>query len=383
MLLTLSDELLLFIVQELGPRNLSGWRATNKKLRLLAPFEDVLIVLPEDEEYFQKDKKRDTLYRPPKLHEMKHLTIANQAKDSDGMFYKGVICPASSYRIMRWEFLYETSEVMNAFLKESPLMRERGYYFDDDPITHTNTLVSFTWSHASPITMENLATVMKRHSKTLRHLEISMIAPPGLDDIQYFEDEVAGVPKLESLIYRGLSHTEPCQMNGPPVEGRRVFVINERVRADNHRFRMIRPIFQLTHSTLKKLVLTQEHCISQVGKTPLINGRTQHSFLCNPDELLVNPKTNAHGVKPVTLNLSELELGGFDITKMMNLDAEFKPKVQIEVNLLRRLVLKECNGMAPFLRALTLRVSDTNRNGDLEHWLTNLEKRNSIERDRV
>lgn len=124
---------------------------------------------------------------------------------------------------------------------------------------------------------------------------------------------------------------------------------------------MIRPLFRKFHSTLQELVLSQDHCISQVGKTPMTLGRTVYDTHCRLDDLYSDlSKTTTTDEPPITLNLTKLELGGFSIANLFdipNSDAVL-PRVRIHLPALRRLVLNNCFELEALLAKLLARKDE-------------------------
>ena len=175
-----------------------------------------------------------------------------------------------------------------------------------------------------------------------------MVQPPLAKSVNELEMAIhfKEFPKLRKLTYNGLSHTEPIPQNNPEKGGR---------------FRMLRPIFRKAHKTLQELTLSQDHCISQIGKTPLINGRTFDAFLCDLDELYINPSRSNTDVQGMAnLNLSKLELGGFKVAKLFNSPSlpKITPRVRIELSALRRLVLNDCDGLGQLLQDMQARKEE-------------------------
>lgn len=146
--------------------------------------------------------------------------------------------------------------------------------------------------------------------------------------------------QLRTFIHRGLSYTEPLPRSG---------------QSAGDRFRMIRPLVKDSFSTLRTLVLTQEHCISQIGRTPLVNGYTFESTLCDLDEIYICP-TRSLTQETIVLRPSNLELGGFDVGRLAStVPIALGPKVRIEIPTLRRLVLSDCHGVDKLLAHLISR----------------------------
>lgn len=204
------------------------------------------------------------------------------------------------------------------------------------------------WRHAVPLSLANLTAILKRQAHTLQELEISMIQPPvsgNLRDFQYALRHKS-FPNLRSFKYHGLSHTEPLPVNRPEKGGR---------------FRMLRPLFHEFHQTVQELVLLQDHCISQVGKTPMTLGRTIFDTLCRLDDLYIDPtKTITDDQPPVTLNLTKLELGGFNVNNLFDVPASatLSPRVRLHLPSIRRLVLNDCYALDNLLRKLLARKDE-------------------------
>lgn len=189
---------------------------------------------------------------------------------------------------------------------------------------------------------------MTAQARSLQELELTMISPPSETSVDEFSKAIEPkiFPKLRKLIYHGLSHTEPIPQNQPARGGR---------------FRMLRPLFRKTHEALEELVLSQDHCISQVGKTPLINGRTFDSFLCDLDDIYNHSHDPCPAEVPaVTLKLKKLELGGFKVATLFSVPSipTATPRVRLNLSTLRRLVLNECDRLTSLLRELVLRKQD-------------------------
>lgn len=208
-------------------------------------------------------------------------------------------------------------------------------------------LTLFRWRHAIPLSLENLTPIIRRQADTLQELEISMLQPPSAHAVNRFQRQISEkkLPNLRSFKYYGLSHTEPLPVNRPERGGR---------------FRMLRPLFQKIHTTLQELVLTQDHCISQVGKTPMTLGRTIFDAHCRLDDLYVDPSRTTIDEPPVSLTLTNLELGGFNVDNLFDGSGSdiAVPRVRIHLSALRRLVLNSCFGLDTLLSKLLARKDE-------------------------
>jgi len=306
-------------------------------------YRNLMITLPEE---CPQDVPMKLILVPNHIEHTKHLTILNQCREPEGFFYRNTVSRPYSHRIMRWQLLESAADVMNARFSQSAFLI--GSRFNWGVRLRENQLSSFRWRHALPLALKRLESVLERQAGSLTTLELSMIQPPSARSVSELESALKDkkFPKLRKLTYDGLSHTEPIPQNNPERGGR---------------FRMLRPIFRKAYKTLGELSLSQDHCISQIGKTPLINGRTFDAFLCDLDELYINPtRSNTDSWASVSLNLTKLELGGFKVAKLFNTPSlpTTSPRVRIELSLLRRLVLNECSGLEQLLRDMQARKEE-------------------------
>lgn len=217
----LSDELLLMVVNQVDPKDLPSFRLLSRKMRDLAEYRDVVMTLKEDPSFDEKDARR--LFLTPSMRQLKHLTILNEARMPGGYHYRNTICHPLSYRIGRWQLLEEAANAMNRTFGESAFLLD-SYFYNSDTATKlpTDQLISFRWRHAVPISLKNVQILLMKQSASLSKLEISMIQPPSAREVQAFTSTIKRkkFPKLESLIYNGLSHTEPIPQNRPEKGGR-------------------------------------------------------------------------------------------------------------------------------------------------------------------
>lgn len=175
-----------------------------------------------------------------------------------------------------------------------------------------------------------------------------MIRPPSAEDLRNFQNALRSktFPKMTSFKYHGLSHTEPLAMNNPEVGGR---------------FRMLRPLFNNFRQTIQELMLSQDHCISQVGKTPMTLGRTYLHTLCRLDDLYVDTTESIPSDLPsISLKLAKIELRGFYVDNLFDLPAAeiVTPRVRIDLSSLRRLVLNNSRGLGDLLPKLVARKDE-------------------------
>lgn len=207
------------------------------------------------------------------------------------------------------------------------------------------------WRHAIPLSLANLTAILDKQDCTLQELEITMIQPPSAEDVRKFRTAIKHKKflKLQVFKYHGLSHTEPLPVNRPERGGR---------------CRMVRPLFQKCHQTLQELVLSQDHCISQVGKTPMTLGRTFYDTICKLDDFYIDPSTSSTSTTddypPITLHLTRLELGGFHVSTLFDIPPSplESPPVRISLPHMRRLVLNNCFGLENLLRKLYARKNE-------------------------
>lgn len=347
-LLSLSDEILeLVIAQADRHDDLPYLRLSCKKLLDLSErymYRNFVVALPEDIDVQKWRSKLETM--PDSIKLIKYLTIMNQNMSSDGFFCRNVVPCPNSYRIQRWGRLEHAAQQSKTEFEKAAFFK--GSKFRWGTKLDQNQLISFRWRHATALSYELLCKIMTSQANSLQELEVSMITPPSTNEVGDFARaiEPKTFPKLTRLIYHGLSHTEPIPQNYPAKGGR---------------FRMIRPLFRKTYEVLKELNLSQEHCISQVGKTPLINGRTFNSFLCDLDDIYHHAYDPCYSTVPsVTLGLEKLELGGFKVEALFDSPAipTVAPRVRINLPSLQRLVLNECDGLGQLLKELTLRKQD-------------------------
>lgn len=348
-LLSLSDEIIELIVQQVDRHDdLPNLRLSCKKLLALSErymYRNVVVTLAEDVNSQQWRSKLETMPKSIKL--IKYLTIANQnVNPTSKVFYKDVVPCANSYRIQRWGRLEEAAHNSKEVFEKSAFLR--GSLFHWDIKLGENQLISFRWRHATTLSYELLCKIMTSQAGSLQELEISMVTPPSANSVGQFSRaiEPKAFPKLKKLIYRGLSHTEPIPQNMPARGGR---------------FRMLRPLFRKTYEVLEELTLSQDHCISQVGKTPLINGRNFDSFLCSLDEIYHHTHDPCQvSVPNVTLKVRKLELGGFKVGALFDCPSipVVAPRVRISLPHLHHLVLNECDGLGILLKELVVRKDD-------------------------
>lgn len=344
-LLDLSEEILVLIVEQLDRHeDLLQARLSCRKLKDLSDkhmYRNLMISLDEEitERWAHKLQSM-----PPHIKQIKHLTILNRSKIPGGYFFPSTICRSNSYRISRWQLLFTAYRAAADEVRQAAFWKGVKFFWNWK--IPDNQLVSFVWRHAIPLGIDVVEMILLRHSQSLENLEISMIGPPRAQDVATFTNSIAQktLPKLRSLKYYGLSHTEPIDMNNPEAGGR---------------FRMLRPTFRKTHTTLEELCLSQDHCISQVGKTPLINGRIfPDDYLCTLDELYTHRHDPCDSAKPfVELKLKKLELGGFFVGSLLDSPENItaSPRVRISLPHLQRLVLNECHQSASLLKELALR----------------------------
>ena len=307
-------------------------------------YRNIMITLPEENPRGREYPK--LLHVPGYIRHTKHLTILNQCRMPGGFFWTDTVSQPHSYRILRWQLLENAADAMSSVFADSAFLKGARFHWDDR--LGENQLSSFRWRHALALSIDQLGTILTKQAGSLQTLELSMIQPPTAAKVAALEIKIAGrnFPKLRKLTYDGLSHTEPIPQNSPEKGGR---------------FRMLRPIFRKTYTTLEELSLSQDHCISQVGKTPLINGRTFDAFLCDLDELYIDPRRpNADAGASVSLNLTKLELGGFKVVNLFKSPsmATISPRVRIELPSLRRLVLNECDGLGQLLQDIRARKDE-------------------------
>lgn len=349
-LLDLSEEILVLIVEQLDRHeDLLQTRLSCRKLKDLSDkhmYRNVVITLDEEVTERWANKLQSM---PPHINQIKHLTILNRSKIPGGFFFPHTISQSNSYRIYRWQLLFAAYKEAAEEARRAAVWAGVKFFWDwKIPDNH---LVSFSWRHAIPLGLNIVELILLKHSQSLGNLEISMIGPPRAGDVSDFVAVIARktLPKMRSLKYHGLSHTEPIDMNNPEAGGR---------------FRMLRPIFRKVYDTLEELCLTQDHCISQVGKTPLINGRVfPDDYLCTLDELYTHRHDPHDASRPVVeLNLQILELGGFFVGSLFDAsdDLAASPRVRISLPHLRRLVLNECHQSTSLFREMSLRHEEIN-----------------------
>lgn len=302
-------------------------------------FRDVKITLEEEAPKNWQFKIRCV---PPQITKIRTLTFLNQCQIPNQFFYPKTIPREHSYRIQRWTFLEDAANAAADELKKSAFLI--GSQFNWNVKLAEAQIASFTWRHAIPLPLHVLMPVLTLHAQSLVHLEVSMIQPPSHSDVQMLESALSAshpLSKLRSLVYRGLSHTEPLQVNNPVQGGR---------------FRMLRPIFRNAHSQIQDLVLSQDHCVSQIGRTPLINGRVHRDTLCTLDELYFNPADPAFGslLQTIDLNLTKLELGGFYVSLL----ADPSARMRLNLSQLRALTLTDCDGLDNLFTSLTSRSDE-------------------------
>lgn len=347
-LLSLSDEILELIIQQVDRHDeLPKLRLTCRKILCLSErhmYRNFVVTLSEEVNINKWRSKLETM--PESIKMIKYLTILNQNLGDDGYFYRSVVPCANSYRIQRWNILEHAAEQSKAEFEKAAFFV--GSKFRWEVKLDSDQLISFRWRHATTLSYEVLCKIMTNQARSLQELELTMVTPPSANSVSHFARAIEPkiFPKLRKLIYHGLSHTEPIPQNQPARGGR---------------FRMLRPLFRKTHEALEELVLSQDHCISQVGKTPLINGRTFNSFLCDLDDIYNHLHDPCPADVPsVTLNLKKLELGGFKVGTLFNVPSipTAGPRVRVNLPNLRRLVLNECDMLGPLLKELTLRNQD-------------------------
>lgn len=302
-----------------------------------------MITLPEE---VPQDLPMKLILVPTHIEHTKHLTILNQCRQPGGFFYRTTVPRQHSHRIMRWQLMESAADVMNAKFAQSAFLI--GSRFNWGVRLGENQLTSFRWRHALPLALKHLGAILQRQAGSLATLELSMIQPPSARSVSELDSVLKDkkFPKLRKLKYDGLSHTEPIPQNNPEKGGR---------------FRMLRTIFRKSYTTLEELSLSQDHCISQIGKTPLINGRTYDAFLCDLDEIYINPRrSDTNSWASADLNLAKLELGGFRVSKLFNSPSlpTTPPRVRVELSSLRRLVLNECDGLGQLLRDMQARKDE-------------------------
>lgn len=344
-LLDLSDEVLLLITQQLDRHDdLLQARLACRKLRDLSDnymYRNVMLTLDEE---ITNRWEMPLQCMPDGITKTKHLTILNRAIIPGGHFFRNAVPQPHSYRILRWNLLEEMADASEMEFGQSAFFK--GVKFRWNTRLGKNQLTSFRWRHATTLSLPLFVDhILTRHANSLQDVEIAMITPPTSDSADEFGLAVTSraFPKLRSLTYNGLSHTEPIAINQPAAGGR---------------FRMLRPLFRKTHATLEELVLSQDHCISQVGKTPWnLNGRVFDDLLCDLDEIYAYPAHIVDAAKPyVELKLSKLELGGFKVGSLFESPTPVAPpRVRISLPTLRRLVLNDCHQSATLLRELTIR----------------------------
>ncbi|KAK5072736.1 hypothetical protein LTR64_004792 [Lithohypha guttulata] len=350
-LLDLSDEILLLIVSQLDRHDdVLQARLACRKIKDLCEtymYRNVMLTLPE--EVTEKwSTKLQTM--PPSILLTKHLTILNQNRKPSGFFYDNTIARPNSYRIFRWNLLEEAAHDSNKEFAQAAFFN--GVKFFWHIRLPQDQLVSFIWRHATTLSLQMVQDILLKHAKSLERMEVSMISPPMAPTVSEFAAAITkkSFPKFRALTYNGLSHTEPIELNNPEAGGR---------------FRMIRPLFRKVYNTLKELTLSQDHCISQVGKTPLINGREYpNDFLCTLNELYTHPKHDpCDSSRPaVCLNLEKLELGGFNIASLFDVPTNItaSPRVRVSLSHLRRLILNDCHNSEALLREMTSRYKEIN-----------------------
>lgn len=343
-LLSLSDEVLLLIVQQLDRHDsLLQARLTCRKLKDLSEtymFRNVMLTLEEE---VSKNWSFRLQCVPEGISKTKQLSILNQSRIPGRFFHPNCVPQRHSYRILRWRLLEEAAEASEAQFSQAAFFK--GSLFNWKVRLAQDQLSTFHWRHATTLSLSILRDILLRHSGTLEDIEISMISPPIAEEIKDFVEAIAPrtFEKLHTLTYNGLSHTEPIPANFPEKGGR---------------FRMLRPIVRKTYTTLKTLKLSQDHCISQVGKTPLINGRVYDSFSCDLDELYTHPQDPCDSSQPaIVLNVTCLELGGFKVSSLFDtpLSPTASPRVRIQLSALCRLVLNDCDYLSPLLQELSIR----------------------------
>lgn len=304
-------------------------------------FETISLTLSEDPSKYWAFKLRCV---PPQISKIRHLTILNQSEPKTGHLYKETISRKDSYRIQRWNLLEEAAKKSGReFVKSAFLF---GSQFNWDVKLSTDQLVSFRWRHAVPLSVAPLTKILTTNAGSLRHLEISMIQPMSHQEVRRLDTDLASgraPSQIRSLTYRGLSHTEPLLVNNPERGGR---------------FRMLRPIFKHIRHQIEELRLSQDHCISQVGKTPMfLNGRGHQDYLCELTELVYDPTVSETDLPAfVILNLLTLELGGFQVDRVLT------PTNPIQLNLskLRHLTLNDCNGLEDLFSGLITQSGELN-----------------------
>lgn len=343
-ILDLSDEVLLLIVHQLDRHDsLLQARLTCKKLKDLSDsymYRNVMVTL--EEEVSSKWTLRLQCV-PEGITKTKHLSILNQSKIPGGFFHSNCVPQRHSYRILRWRLLEEAAEASHDEFSQAAFFK--GNRFNWKLRLAQNQLTSFRWRHATTLSLSTMRDILVQHSNTLEEIECAMITPPTASEVRDFVLATASTafPKLHTIVYNGLSHTEPIPANNPERGGR---------------FRMLRPLFRKAHENLRTLTLSQDHCISQIGKTPLINGRVYDSFTCDLDEIYTHPQDLCDSSVPsVFLKLASLELGGFRVASLFDTPVlpTVPPRVRIRLAALRRLVLNDCDGLSPLLQELTLR----------------------------
>lgn len=109
-LLSLSDELLLTIIQNLDRHSdIPAMRCVCRKLNDLTEtyfYRNVMLTLPEQVLEQWRTKLRTM---PPQTSKTKQFTILNQRRMPNGFFYGGIICQPGSYRILRWHLLEDNA----------------------------------------------------------------------------------------------------------------------------------------------------------------------------------------------------------------------------------------------------------------------------------
>lgn len=338
-LLTLSDELILLIVNQLDRHeDVPNFWMTCKKLKGMSTeymYRNTVVRLPEEE---PRNELIKLIFVPNNIKQIRHLTFLNEPRVLGGFYYPDIVAQPHSVRIQRWGIMERGADALNSRFGQSAFLI--GSRFNWSVRLTKGQLTSFRWRHALPLSLQNLGAILSKQAGSLAALELSMIQPPPANSVRELEATIKKkeFPKLLSLTYNGLSHTEPIPQNRPEKGGR---------------FRMLRPIFRKAYRTLEELTLSQDHCVSQIGKTPLINGRTFDAFLCELDELYINPKrSDTTTLGSVKLDLSKLELGGFKVANLFDIPSlpTMSPRVRIELSSLRRLVLNECDGLGRLLQ---------------------------------